>query len=244
MQKIKKCVIDYEVNRMNLEKIKNIIIENKKYAIVIVLLVLGGVYYFNFHRPEVNNSNLLLPTSKDNQTTSYTKDKSISSSSNNLSQINNAQSESMPTKVTCDISGAVKHGGIYTLKQGSRLIDLIEVAGGLTEKAQIKVVNRAQLLKDQDQIYIPHEGEEVNVAPAASNSNNSSSAESGDKEQVHLNSATVEDLQKLSGIGQKRAEQIIEFRDSNGGFKQIEDITKVSGIGDKTFEKLKDQLSL
>ena len=148
--------------------------------------------------------------------------------------------------MTVDISGAVKHGGVYTLKNGARLNDLLEVAGGLDKRAQVKAINRAQLLKDQDQIYVPYQGEKVDLPTANSQSTmtNNGSNSSASSEQVHLNSATVADLQKLNGIGQKKAEQIIQYRDQNGGFKQIEDLTKVNGIGDKTFEKLKDQLAL
>lgn len=94
----------------------------------------------------------------------------------------------------------------------------------------------------------PHIGEKIENVPAVGNTTttNSSASDSAssNSEQVHLNSATVEDLQKLNGVGQKKAEQIIAYRDQNGGFKQIEDLTKVTGIGEKTFEKLKDQLAL
>ena len=76
---------------------------------------------------------------------------------------------------------------------------------------------------------LPGNGASNSQNPAASDTSSSSS------EQVHLNSATVQDLQKLNGVGQKKAEQIIAYRDQNGGFKQIEDLTKVTGIGEKTF---------
>ena len=153
--------------------------------------------------------------------------------------------------VTVDITGAVKHSGVYTLKNGARLNDLLKLCGGLTDKAETRAINRAALLKDQDQIYVPHIGEKIEDIPAtksapssSSDSSSSNSTSSSNTEQVHLNSATVQDLQKLNGVGQKKAEQIIEYRDQNGGFKQIEDLTKVTGIGEKTFEKLKDQLAL
>lgn len=235
-----------EVRILDLEKIKNFINEKKKYIIIAFLVVLGGIYYFNSHKAEVDNSSLVSPSISNNQA----KDNFNELQSSSISKSEESNTKTMKTastKVTCDISGAVKHGGVYTLKQGARLVNLIEVAGGLTEKAQVKAINRAQLLKDQDQIYIPHEGEKVDqpsMTNTNANSNSSDQTTSAGIDQIHLNSATVADLQKLSGIGQKRAEQIIQFRDANGGFKQIEDIKKVSGIGEKTFDKFKDQLAL
>lgn len=237
-----------EVRILDLEKIKNLINEKKKYIVVALLVVLGGICYFNSHKAEVDNSSLVSPNISTNPSKDSLNELQTSSTGKNA-EINSNTKSMTPssTKVTCDISGAVKHGGVYTLKQGARLVDLIEVAGGLTEKAQVKAINRAQLLKDQDQIYIPHEGENVDQPSTTSanlNQNGNEQASSMSADQIHLNSATVADLQKLSGIGQKRAEQIIQFRDANGGFKQIEDIKKVSGIGEKTFEKFKDQLAL
>lgn len=237
-----------EVRILNLEKIKNFINEKKKYIIIMFLVVLGGIYYFNSHKAEVDNSSLISPNISNNQAKDNLNTIQSSSTSKNIETNDNTKTmTTTSTKVTCDISGAVKHGGVYTLKQGARLVDLIEVAGGLTAKAQVKAINRAQLLKDQDQIYIPHEGEKVDqsfTTGTNSNSNSSEQTSSAGTDKIHLNSATVADLQKLSGVGQKRAEQIIQFRDANGGFKQIEDIKKVSGIGEKTFDKFKDQLAL
>lgn len=227
---------------MILEKIKEIW-EEKKIVVIALLTLIGAVgFYFYNNNEKVDNSSVL---------TSQTEQKD---SSQNLNQTQSMHSQSnsqsfSSNKVTVDISGAVKHGGVYTLKNGARLNDLIEAAGGLHKRAQVRAINRAQLLKDQDQIYVPYEGEKVDLP--ATNSTNSANSQSGSStsgqsngEQVHLNSATVADLQKLNGIGEKKAEQIIQYRDQNGGFKQIEDLTKVSGIGDKTFEKLKDQLAL
>ena len=155
--------------------------------------------------------------------------------------------------VTCDISGAVKHQGVYTLKNGARLQELIEAAGGTTARAQLKAINRAILLKDQDKIHIPYKGEKVeNVATAGSadNSQNNGSTSSsspsnqGDGTKINLNTANVTELQKLTGIGQKKAEQIIAYREQKGSFKKIEDLMQVSGIGEKTFASLKDQLAV
>lgn len=225
---------------MNFEKLKDLW-EDKKPLIISIVVLLGGMflYFKNQYSAESKseiNSEELLKKGQDYPKSSST---SMSSMQSTFSSPNG--------KVTVDISGAVKHGGVYTLKSGSRLNDLINVAGGLHERAEIKNVNRAQLLKDQDQIYVPYKGEKVD--PPSTNSQSDSISKASESiqsnaEQVHLNSATVADLQKLTGIGQKKAEQIIQFRDQNGGFKQIEDLTKVTGIGEKTFEKLKPQLTL
>lgn len=223
---------------MILEKIKEIW-EEKKIYVIAAIGVLGVIgFYFHSQGEKVDNSEVLNSQVQSGKTSENT---------NQSSESTSFQQSVKSNKVTVDISGAVKHGGVYTLKNGARLNDLIEAAGGLEKRAQIKAINRAQLLKDQDQIYVPYEREKVDLPNTQMNSSSSqdaasSSSQSG--EQVHLNSATVADLQKLNGIGEKRAEQIIQFRDQNGGFKQIEDLTKVSGIGEKTFEKLKPQLAL
>ncbi|MCI1290009.1 MAG: helix-hairpin-helix domain-containing protein [Lactobacillus sp.] len=153
--------------------------------------------------------------------------------------------------VTCDIAGAVKDQGVYTLKKGARMSDLIEAAGGLDQKAALKAINRSVVLRDQDKIYIPYQGEkeaDTNASTVVnsnqSSSANASSATSGETGKVHLNSASKEELQKLTGIGEKKAEQIISYREQKGGFKKIEEITEVSGIGEKTFAGFKDQLAL
>lgn len=225
---------------MDLEKIKEFIIEKKIWVIGIIVLILSGGYFIQKNnQPAVNNTQVL---SENNKTQSTEFSKSENKTTQSTSNLN---SSSKQNTVTVDIAGAVRHSGVYTLKNGARLNDLLRICGGLTDKAETRAINRAALLKDQDQIYVPHIGEKVENLPGngASNSNNVAS-DTSSSEQVHLNSATVQDLQKLNGVGQKKAEQIIAYRDQNGGFKQIEDLTKVTGIGEKTFEKLKDQLAL
>ena len=103
-------------------------------------------------------------------------------------------------------------------------------------------VNRAILLKDQDKVYIPVKGENSPLDTTASQTSSTTSNNSGEK--IHLNSATIADLQKLNGVGQKKAEQIIAYREQNGPFKSVDDLTKVSGIGEKTLAGFKDQLEL
>ncbi len=221
---------------------------DKKMYIVIVLLAAGGFYYAN-RQPAADNSALL----SSGQSMSENSGQSLqSSSASSAASAANAE-------VVCDISGAVKHQGVYRLKNGARLEDLIEKAGGLTKDAQLKAINRSQLLKDQDKIYIPGKGDKVEAAqtansaaasaPASSASASSSSvssstsgAASGDL--INLNTATASDLQKLNGIGEKKAEQIIAYRQEKGSFKSIDELKEVSGIGDKTFAAIKDQLTI
>lgn len=123
----------------------------------------------------------------------------------------------------------------------------------MTSRAQIKSINRSLLLQDQDKVYIPYKGEKTAAAPtagmasnaaASSSSSSSSPAASSAAGKVNLNTATAADLQKLNGIGEKKAEQIIAYREQKGGFKSIDELKEVSGIGDKTFDALKDQITV
>ncbi|WP_289683022.1 helix-hairpin-helix domain-containing protein [Lactobacillus intestinalis] len=228
---------------MDFEKVKEFILEKKQYFIIGVV-VLGLIFFFKKEDTKQDDSaNLLSEKTEQSSNSSF-------SASN---QSSSAQSVSQSKTVTCDISGAVKHQGVYTLKTGARIQELIEAAGGAKQNAQLKAVNRAVMLKDQDKIHIPYKGEKVEKASNFSSTgagtttaNESTSGEStqNNGEKVNLNTASAADLQKLNGIGQKKAEQIIAYREQNGQFKKIEDLMQVSGIGEKTFAALKDQLAL
>lgn len=149
-----------------------------------------------------------------------------------------------------DVKGAVKHPGIYQIQGNARLFDIIRQAGGFAEDADQRQINLAQSLTDQQVVYVPVKGESVpatvtaNMPTATANTATNAAAASTDTAKVSLNQATVTELQTLNGIGQKKAEQIIAYRDEKGGFKALEDLKEVSGIGDKTYEGLKDSITL
>jgi competence protein ComEA len=155
-----------------------------------------------------------------------------------------APSKKEPAFITCDIAGAVHDQGVYSLKNGARIDDLIAAAGGLKDKAALKAINRATVLKDQDKVYIPYEGEAEAQQSAATVAGGQGASTSSAQDQVHINSASKEELQKLTGIGEKKAEQIIAYREEKGGFKKTEELMQVSGIGEKTFAAFKDQVAL
>jgi competence protein ComEA len=142
------------------------------------------------------------------------------------------------SKVMIDIEGEVIHPGIYELKKGDRVGDVLVLTGGLGAGADRDWVdqnlNRAELLIDGEKIYIPKAGESYKVVSLSS----SSSA------LVNINAANAEELDKLDGIGPSLANRIIDYRVKNGGFKTLDEIKLVSGIGDKLFEKIKDEISI
>lgn len=231
---------------MDFEKIKEFVLEKKLYFIVAVVLLVGGLWLKKGDGAEDSYDNAQKMSQSSSANTS------ASAKVNSASSASNSATTNSKT-VTCDISGAVKHQGVYTLKNGARLQELIEAAGGTTGKAQIKAINRAILLKDQDKIHIPYKGEKVESAATAgtgtstnsnSTSSNSSASNQESGEKVNLNTADAAGLQKLTGIGEKKAEQIIAYREQNGSFKKVEDLMQVSGIGEKTFASLKDQLTV
>lgn len=133
-------------------------------------------------------------------------------------------------KITVDISGQVAIPGVYTLEAGARLADLCEAAGGLTSSADLDAINRAGILTDGQKVYIPEQGENLSTSPS------DAGVAPG---LVNINTANIDELQRIPGVGPVTASRIIEYRDEYGGFGKIEDIKNVSGIGEKTFLKMK-----
>lgn len=142
--------------------------------------------------------------------------------------------------ITVDVKGAVKSPGIYDLPVGSRVNDAVQKAGGLTEQADSKSLNLAQKVSDEALVYVPTKGEESASQQAGSGTASSTSKE----KKVNLNKASLEELKQVKGLGGKRAQDIIDHRESNGKFKSVDEIKKVSGIGAKTIEKLKDYVAV
>ena len=138
-----------------------------------------------------------------------------------------------------DIGGAVENPGVYEVAKDTRLFEVIEMAGGLTEDADADRVNRASFVEDGQKIIIPEKGSDIAGDLA------SASAAPGDSGigLININTATADELKTLSGIGDVTAEKIIEYRSSKS-FKSKEDIMSVDGIGSKTYEKIKDRITV
>ena len=141
--------------------------------------------------------------------------------------------------ITVDVKGAVKAPGIYDLPVGSRVNDAVQKAGGLTEQADSKSINLAQKVSDEALVYVPTKGEEANQQ-----ANSGASSSTNKEKKVNLNKARLEELKQVKGLGGKRAQDIIDHRETNGKFKSVEELKKVSGIGAKTIEKLKDYVTV
>ncbi|MGT2715856.1 helix-hairpin-helix domain-containing protein [Streptococcus respiraculi] len=169
---------------------------------------------------------------------------SLTDFSTSSEQVVETPTDSQPTeKLVVDVKGAVKKPGIYHLSAGSRVQDAVEAAGGLTDAADSKSVNLAQKVNDEGVVYVATKEEAVSVVPAAN-----PVQVSGDKGAttglVNLNTATEAELQTISGIGAKRAADIIAYRESNGRFQSVDDLKNVPGIGGKSLENIRSYVTV
>ena len=204
----------------------------KEYKIIVICaglgLALGGFF-------------LLKPTSQ-TPVKETNLQAEVAAVSKDLSSEKEVKKEESPEQdlITVDVKGAVKSPGIYDLPLGSRVHDAVQKAGGLTEEADSKSLNLAQKVSDEALVYVPTEGEEAASQQTASGTTPSTSKE----KKVNLNKASLEELKQVKGLGGKRAQDIIDHRETNGKFKSVDELKKVSGIGAKTIEKLKDYVTV
>lgn len=163
-------------------------------------------------------------------------------------------------KITVYVSGAVTKPGLHEIAPGSRAVDAIEAAGGMTEEANKDRVNLAKICKDGMQVNVPrlsakelrklkqaqnvYAGESANtVANAVQPVNYAPAAQQDNGSKIRLNSATLEELEELPGVGEVTAQRIVEYRNLHG-FNKIEDIMNVKGIGQAKFNKMRPYLDL
>ena len=184
-----------------------------------LVLIIGGLFYFNQNKTE------------DYSAVSFS---NISNEANNKDErAENRHDE----KIFVDVKGAVKYPGVFETTKDKRVKDLIEEAGGLLDDADTSTLNLSQKVKDQMVIYVLKHGEKPKqISDGGSSSSNT--------DVININTANLEQLMKISGVGKTKAEAIISYREKNGDFKKKEDITKVKGIGKATFEKIKDKIEV
>lgn len=132
--------------------------------------------------------------------------------------------------IIVDIKGAVAFPGVYTIKEGSLLIDVINLAGGLIENADIKNINFAMTLSSNQMIVIPVK---TNLSDEIKENN-----------LININTSDVDELTVLPGIGEVKAQNIIDYRNQNGMFTSVEQLKNVSGISESLFEKIKTLVTL
>lgn len=136
------------------------------------------------------------------------------------------------------ICGAVQNPGVYELPLESRVYQLVEAAGGMSEEADEQSVNLAEVVSDGQMVRIPSRAETEGQAEEAVSAGISTDGK------VNINTASAEQLMTLNGIGQTKAEQIITYREENGAFPDTEAIMQVSGIGEGTYEKIKNSITV
>ena len=238
-------------------------LKQRKIVIIIVILVIiliGWKIYDSRSFETLNSEDILA---------SNTKEKEKGDSKDNNDEENKEAGEIMAVHVT----GEVKNPGVVRVKEGSRIEDIIEAAGGLTENADITDVNLAYVVEDGMKIRIPSNSDENIIGDGSEEAENAGdrsqegdikneyitkdsgkgvilSEESGetlssiDNLVININTAHETELEELPGIGPSLASRIIEYRNQNGNFKDIADIKNVTGIGDSKFEKIKSLIKV
>jgi competence protein ComEA len=152
------------------------------------------------------------------------------------------ETSSSENMIIIHLSGAVARAGVYQIAQDDRLIDLIKAAGGLNDNADLRNVNLAASLLDGQKIIIPSKNEtKEDIEFIEQNEDYYINSQSG---LVNINIANLNQLTKLNGIGQSKAQAIIKYREKNGLFKNKESLINVAGIGEKTLENIRDEISI
>ena len=177
---------------------------------------------------------------------SPTKEKVMVTNAVNTTRVEEATTM-MPQNCYVDIKGEVLRPGVYEFSCESRIQEVIKKAGGFTEEADETKINLAQKISDQMQIIVPnlHSKQEGGVIEGNSEKGNSSNTTPSNSKQgtVNINTATLEELQTIKGIGKKKAEAILQYRKEHGAFRTKEDLLQVKGIGKKALEAIESQVT-
>lgn len=227
--------------------IQELLKDKKRIGILIILvivLIAFGILYLKSGFKELKKNDTESIFVEDTENTNTSTDTSNNNVKNNSINTNNKE-VTIPIKdksIVVEIKGEVKKPDVYTLNEDSIIKELIEAAGGLTENADLNNINRAKKLQNHELVYIANKNDITKEGINTSSESKASNSQGITNTIVNINTATIEQLKTLNGIGDSKAKSIIEYREQNGGFKSKEDIKNVTGIGEKMFERIKEQI--
>lgn len=218
---------------------------------IVLLVVLGSILLFvsNMRKPQEFSQKEVLEMFNEEGDSGMESTKKISSKSETVNEEKNQNEKAERKNIVVEIKGEVVKPNVYTLAENSRVNDIIEKAGGLTSEANINNINRASLLSDGECIVIRNiNDKDADVQEENLNSKVNTLSQGGNVasngDSININTASKDELKTLSGIGDTKAEAIIEYRDSNGGFKSIDELKNVSGIGEGTLNKIREKINI
>jgi competence protein ComEA len=194
----------------------------KKYIPIIIFLLIAITIVFKFEKKEILEIK-------------------------EIEKIEVSEEEIVIKDIYVDVKGEVKKPGLYVLREGSRVNDAITLAGGLLKTADLKFINLSKALKDEMIIWV-HSKEEVKekivIEYIYKDCDCQNTIIGEENRLVNINTASLEQIMTLPGIGESKAKTIISYREQNGPFSKLEDITLVSGIGSATYENIKNYITL
>lgn len=222
------------------------------YILIIVLVVIAaflGMYYLGVLKDEENIIKEKIDDIENGTELKLEKTDEVETKENDL-KTNNL--------VKVDIKGKVKNPGVYSVSSDDRVLDVINKAGGATSDADTSVTNLSKKITDEMVIVIYSKSEVKNFVKvkeeekekqtACKNDVNDSCVDNDTKsnviKKISINTATIDELMNLNGIGKEKAEAIINYRQTNGNFKNISELLNVRGIGESIFEKIKDNITV
>lgn len=200
-------------------------------VLTVVVISLMAVFFFL----QSSNDGIVLEVAPDKR-----EDSSLEENSERLED--SIGVEEKQEKIVVHVGGSVNKPGVYELTLGDRVEKAIAAAGGASDGAVLDALNLARILQDGEQILVPHERDYETGALGTSNTQGISASIAPGK--VNINTADVTQLDSLPGIGESTAQKIIADREANGPFEKVEDIQRVSGIGEKKYEQLAELISV
>lgn len=230
--------------------------QKKSFIIVMVIIFMVSVFLIKNNKFLEKNNSYVVSEAEGEEYKDENNDNLQQNNDNQetFSKVNNIEdvkmvknSENTTKKISIYISGAVNSPGVVELKSNDRLMEGVKICGDLTEEADTNRINLAMKVKDEGHYIIPKVGEEIIVDDSnveTESKNNSSNSEGNEKNKININSASIEELDSLPGVGEVTAQKILDYREENKEFKSIDEIKNVKGIGENKFNNLKDYICI
>ena len=196
-------------------------IDKIKKGIKIFLIILLIIFFVNMMNKDFFNQN--------------DKDVKVDKAFDTGSKDSLDESDEADAYIYAHITGEIKKPGVYKMKSGTRMDDLVKEAGGLTDEADIDQINLSEKLVDEERIIVPAKGE------ANETDETSHAASAVQSKKININKADLFELTSIPGVGEKTAQKIIDYREKKK-FKKIEDVMNIDGIGENKFNNMKDYI--